>query len=323
MATIQEWSLSPSNLIRHEPQSLSDIYALHGAALVVIYSSILGAGWMFYDSIKTKKYETLSGRFPMYMAALNFCWSVSHSVDHLWMILEKGDSPPDSACKVLGGLLSVFMMAELFLIDIMALYMLGTVYYGNRFSLGTYDWMLFVLIIGVPICYVIVTGSVGALGHDYYWCLLDISIPAGRIVMGITAAAACVCVAVPAVCFFLIYRKLKEHVNNVKGAVNNQGFTSSVMKKLLAFQGIVTVSFCGVAITGTSISAFKYEPTGLVWLTILTLNSGGWLNAVAYYMQEHVFCRERSKSLDASPGRPSRTLVLRNSGNSKTRSGNP
>ncbi|KAJ3298636.1 hypothetical protein HDU79_008129 [Rhizoclosmatium sp. JEL0117] len=253
------------------------------------------------------------------MAGLNFCWSVSHSIDHLWMILLKGDNPPDTACRILGGVLSVFMIAELFLTDIMALFMLATVYYGNRVSLGSYDWILFVLVIGGPICYAIIAGSVGALGHDYYWCFLDISGSAGRVMMGITAAAACLCVAIPAICFFLIYRKLKEHANNIKGTINSGGFTAAVIKKLLVFQGIVTFSFCGIAVTGITISAFQQEPTWIVWLTVLTINSGGWINAVAYFIQEYTHRRgSRGKSVDASSTKPSASLTAQMSEVKKT-----
>ncbi|ORY49795.1 hypothetical protein BCR33DRAFT_734576 [Rhizoclosmatium globosum] len=255
---------------------------------------------MFCDLIRNQKWKIYNLYGSSQLLLECFAFNRSPLDD-----LLKGDNPSDLICRILGGFLSVFMFAELFLIDVMALFMLLTVYYGNRFSLGSYDWMLFVVVIGGPICYSIIAGadlfdqcSVGALGHDYYWCFLDISVLAGRIMWSITAAAACLCVALPAVCYYLIYRRLKEHANFMKEVSNNANtdFTAAIIKKLLVFQGIVTFTFCGIASYGICIAAFQTEPTGLVWLTVLTINSGGWVNAVAYYLQEYVFSsRDRSK----------------------------
>ncbi|KAI8823313.1 hypothetical protein BJ741DRAFT_634393 [Chytriomyces cf. hyalinus JEL632] len=144
-------------------------------------ASLIGSAIMVVDSIRKGKHKTLSGRFPIYLGALNFIWSIGHSIDHMWMIVEHGLSPPDAVCKALSGLLSVFMFAEIFLIDAMALFMLATVYFKQQFTLGSYDWLLFAFVIGAPIGYLIIAASFDALGHDYYWCFLDVATSAGRV----------------------------------------------------------------------------------------------------------------------------------------------
>ncbi|KAJ3238221.1 hypothetical protein HDU81_008203 [Chytriomyces hyalinus] len=260
----------------HIPTS-DQMYALHGAALVVIAASMVGSAVMFIDSIRRGKHKSLSGRFPIYLGALNFIWSIGHSIDHTWMIVEHGLSPPDEVCKALGGLLSIFLFAEIFLIDAMALFMLATVHFRQQFTLGKYDWLLFVFVIGAPIIYLIFAASFNAIGHDHYWCFLD----------AITSAAAFACVAIPAISFLLIYRILNAHQKEMKGMVDTGDFTVSVIKKLLMFQASVTYSFFGIVMYGIAVSAFHREPLVLVFFTVLTINSGGWINCVIYVRQEY------------------------------------
>ncbi|KAJ3405768.1 hypothetical protein HDU80_000805 [Chytriomyces hyalinus] len=265
----------------------TEMYALHGSGLVVIFLSIVGSAFMVCDSIRIGKHKTLSGRFPIYLGGLNFCWSVSHSIDHTWMMVLHGLNPPLDACRSLGGILSIFLFAEIFLIDAMALFMLATVHFKRQFTLGDYDWILIVLVIGTPILYTVIAGAIGALGPDKNWCFLNISVPEGRILLAITVAAALACVGLPAICFFLIYRILNAHSKETKGLINSGDFTGAVIKKLLMFQMSVTVSFMGIVLHGIAVMAFEYSPMPLVFVTVLTVNSGGWINAMIYILQEY------------------------------------
>ncbi|KAJ3239190.1 hypothetical protein HDU78_002992 [Chytriomyces hyalinus] len=281
------WNSTGPDAVQIDIPTSDQMYALHGAALVVIAGSMVGSAIMVIDSIRRGKHKSLSGRFPIYLGALNFIWSIGHSLDHTWMIVEHGLSPPDEACKTLGGLLSIFLFAEIFLIDAMALFMLATVHFRRQFTLGRYDWLLFVFVIGAPICYLIFAAAFNALGHDHYWCFLDVATSSGRILWAVTSAAACACVLIPAISFFLIYRILNAHQKEMKGMVDTGDFTVSVIKKLLMFQASVTYSFCGIAMYGIAVSAFQREPLSLVFFTVLTINSGGWINCVIYIMQEY------------------------------------
>ncbi|KAJ3223421.1 hypothetical protein HDU81_009204 [Chytriomyces hyalinus] len=185
----------------------------------------------------------------------------------------------------------------------MALFMLATVHFKRQFTLGDYDWILVVLVIGTPIVYTIIAGAIGALGPGKNWCFLNISVSKGRILLAITVAAALACVSLPAICFFLIYRILNAHSKETKGLINNGDFTGSMIKKLLMFQMSVTISFMGIVLHGIAVMAFEYSPMPVVFITVLTVNSGGWINAMVFHsrFQEYYGVGTRSSSSSRNP----------------------
>ncbi|KAJ3107564.1 hypothetical protein HDU97_003869 [Phlyctochytrium planicorne] len=209
--------------------TLEEVYALHGAAMVVIVASIFGSGMVIFSTIRRSKYSTIGERFPLYVAIIDFMWSVSHSIDHAMMLVNKGESPPPLVCKSLGAVLALFLMAQVMLLNIIAVSMFLTVYRGWALSYGKFDWILMVLTFGVPIAYTCVGLAVDAFGPDLYWCYLNPFVTSGNIMWSITFIAAICCIGLPAFCYYMIYWKITETARRLQSLnePNSSGNASS------------------------------------------------------------------------------------------------
>ncbi|KAJ3116683.1 hypothetical protein HDU96_009034 [Phlyctochytrium bullatum] len=228
--------------INFVPPSMTTMYALHGVALLAIGASIVGSFLVVYISVRKNQMGTIGERFPVYVAFLDFLWSVSHSIDHIMMIVNKGDNPPQNICVGLGAILALFLMAQVMLLNLIAVSMFLSVYKGWSLNyFGPYDIYLWVLSFGVPIVYTIIgralvsfrhvltvfVVSVGAFGPDLYWCYLNPDTSAGWIMWSITFIAAVCCIALPAFCYYMIYNKLKEVEKKFKDLHSSDKGTSS------------------------------------------------------------------------------------------------
>ncbi|KAJ3116682.1 hypothetical protein HDU96_009033 [Phlyctochytrium bullatum] len=192
------------------PPSMAEMYALHGVALLAIGASIIGSSMVIFSTIYRSRYGTIGERFPLYVSIIDFLWSISHSVDHILMIVNKGDSPSHGLCVGLGATLALFLMAQVMLLNIIAVSMFLTVYRGWSLSYGKGDWVLWVLTFGVPLAYTIVGLAFGAFGPDLYWCYLNPSTTAGWVMWSVTFIAAIACIALPAFCYYMIYWKITD-----------------------------------------------------------------------------------------------------------------
>ncbi|KAJ3107565.1 hypothetical protein HDU97_003870 [Phlyctochytrium planicorne] len=149
-------------------------------------------------------------RFPLYVAIIDFIWTISHAIDHVMMLANKGESPAPAVCKSLGAILAFFLMAQVMLLNIIAVSMFLTVYRGWALSYGKFDWILVVLTFGLPVVYICIGFAVDAFGPDMYWCYLNPFIESGNIMWSITFIAAICCIGLPAFCYYMIYWKITD-----------------------------------------------------------------------------------------------------------------
>ncbi|KAJ3103372.1 hypothetical protein HDU97_010210 [Phlyctochytrium planicorne] len=240
------------------------------------------------------------------------------------MIINKGESPAQGVCVALGAILALFLLAQVMIVNIMAVSMFLTVYHNWALSYGKYDWVLFVLTFGVPAGYTIVGLSVGAFGPDLYWCYLNPFNQAGWIMWIITFLASICCISVPAFCYYMIYRKINEtskslhavakahgsqHTSegpsstlasssqNVSGHAESETSQKGkkddstakknrkIVRKLLQYELVLILTFSSLIVYGGSIAA-RQEPLPLVFLVVICFNSAGWFNAVVFFYQE-------------------------------------
>ncbi|KAJ3321649.1 hypothetical protein HDU76_014054 [Blyttiomyces sp. JEL0837] len=294
----------------------SEMYALHFVALFFIALSIMGSIYIIVRTIMEGKYGTIGERFPLYLAGLDLLWSLSHTIDHVWMIAAQGANPPDAACSALGAILALFLMAEIMLVNLLALSMFFTVYMNWGLSYGKYDYMLIILTFGVPITFAVLGLSLNAFGHDYYWCFLNTNHKMGQIFWIIVLAASIGCISIPAICFYLIYRKVAKHTSVMMGlsgsssdkkSSNNAGKDASatssgaaashsrtasastekqlqnkIVFKLLEYQIVLVLTFTCMIVYGASITIFKKEPLGLVFWVVICINSNGFFNFLVF-----------------------------------------
>ncbi|KAJ3205929.1 hypothetical protein HDU67_008558 [Dinochytrium kinnereticum] len=288
------------------------MYILHAVALAAIGMSMVGSLYIVIATIVKGKYTTIGERFPMYVAVLDFLWSVIHSIDHIYMMVAAGANPPPQMCSAIGAILSLFMLAQVMLLNLIAVSMFLSVYMGWNLSYGSYDWILGVLTFGVPVGFVVIGLSVGAFGADLYWCFINVNVQSGQIYWIITFISACACIGLPAVCYYMIFRKLAmskssfssggapssngtgdQSSNNAKGAVSGGASMGNqiekrnrkIVEKLLEYELVLIATFSSLIVYGISIVFFKQEPIGLVFWVVLSINSAGWFNWIVFIIQ--------------------------------------
>ncbi|KAJ3410995.1 hypothetical protein HDV05_002939 [Chytridiales sp. JEL 0842] len=301
--------------------TLQEMYALHIVALVFIGCSLFGSLYMIVRTIQKGKYTTIGERFPLYLSFLSLFWSIAHTIDHSWMIHAAGANPPPAACSALGATLGLFMMAEIMLVNLLAISMFLTVYMNWSLSYGKGDWILVVLTFGVPVTFVCFGLGFNAFGHDYFYCFINVTTRAGHILLGIILAAAIACICLPAACFYLIYAKVASHTRNINSisksssngaqSSNNQSATlttttmtkeqqrqNKIVAKLVEYQLALVLTFsCLIAYTAT-IVIWRKEPIPLIFWVVISFNSNGFVNFLVFI--RHEYMRKMEKAAGAS-----------------------
>ncbi|KAJ3410993.1 hypothetical protein HDV05_002937 [Chytridiales sp. JEL 0842] len=293
-------------LINHVKPTLAEVYALHSVALVFIGASMLGSLYMIIKTVYRGKYTTIGERFPLYLSCLDLLWSISHTIDHSWYLATGGQSPPAQACAAMGGVLGLFMMAEIMLVNLLAISMFLTVYMNWSLSYGRKDWILGVLTFGVPVIFVTFGFAFQGFGPDFYWCFINTSKRTGHILLGIVLVAAIFCILLPAVCFYLIYRKVSKHnkvmkllnksVHDSFGGDKEKALQNKIVSRLIEYQLALVLTFTCLIAYAASIVIFRAEPLPLIFWVVISFNSNGFLNFLVFLRHEYLKKREMLSS---------------------------
>ncbi|KAI9105331.1 hypothetical protein DFS34DRAFT_4594 [Phlyctochytrium arcticum] len=298
-------------------------HAVHGISLFLIALSLFGSIFIIVYGIATRRYKTIGERFPLYTGGLAIMWSLVHSIDHSYMWIKHGETPGEQTCQALGALLGTFLMAEITMINIVAVSVYMTVYHSRTLSFGLYDWKLWAGSLGAGLAFAIVGSIIGAFGPDVHWCFLDIRSEMGRIYMLALSFPCTVALIVPATCHFLVYRKILQSeraVTRSRGVsgkdvsesapTTNHNSTAilppryqsngnmadgaayghsqrnkAIVGKLTDFILADVLTFSGCVAYTVGVGIFKREP---VWLSIwvsMGINSSGWLNTAVFIRQ--------------------------------------
>ena len=93
---------------------------------------------------------TRGERLVVYLAAFDFFFSLSHTVDHAY-IYSTISIPPDSLCQAFGFVVSLFMFGQWLTVFFIAIVTSYQVLSSKNTSYGTCDWKLLILTIGIPL----------------------------------------------------------------------------------------------------------------------------------------------------------------------------
>ncbi|KAJ3209674.1 hypothetical protein HDU67_006004 [Dinochytrium kinnereticum] len=220
--------------------------------------------------------------------------------------------------KTIGDKLSMIM-----LLNIMAASMFLTVYRGWALSYGKGDWILFVLTFGAPVIHTSIGWVVGTFGPDAYWCFLNPNVSAGRLFLAIGLAVSVLCIALPAVCYYLIYRKIAE-TNRDLAVINCNAWNSLdegmrkqicstpgnafsdengratsantsdavtvktrlIIEKLLQYELVLIITFSSLIVYSAMVTLRKPMDVWVAVLVVVCFNSCGWLNAAVFLYQD-------------------------------------
>ncbi|ELT98200.1 hypothetical protein CAPTEDRAFT_212407 [Capitella teleta] len=158
-----------------------DFYILHGLALCSLGLSIIASTFvlvylLFFASNKPVRRRQIGERLVVYLAIYDLCFSISHSLDHSYMMATLSN-PPDYICVPFAFLLHQFTMAQSLLVLFTSVNAMTMVVLNRKLDLGHNDWKLFLITLGVPASAGVVGVSVPYLGPSGSWnvnCLLGL-----------------------------------------------------------------------------------------------------------------------------------------------------
>ena len=107
-------------------------------------------------------------RLVIYLAICDLGWSISHELDHAFMMALL-DHPPDTACTIFGFLLAEFIFAQAILTTFTAFNAFVLVVKEVRLNLGRCDWRVLSMAFGVPCVLNSIAAFFGYLGPSGAW----------------------------------------------------------------------------------------------------------------------------------------------------------
>ena len=124
--------------------------------------------WLTTEDKRSIHRVTLSSFWPIYASANIVYFSISHTCDHVYMLITE-DHPPDIECAVMAVFLLVFMLAQSIMVTFTAVNSFYMVVMEKRFDLGRYDWRLLLMAFGLPLVVMAILAGLGMLGPTGGW----------------------------------------------------------------------------------------------------------------------------------------------------------
>ena len=110
----------------------------------------------------------IAERLVVYLALSDLFWSISHELDHCYMLIIT-DHPPDLPCSIFGFLLVQFIMAQALIVLFTSLNAFMLVVKGKNIPLGRYDWRLFLVTFIFPLVISTTLASIHYIGRSGAW----------------------------------------------------------------------------------------------------------------------------------------------------------
>ena len=154
-----------------------EFYAIHINAITSLSISILvSTGVLIYLMIPCSSgkeggkffQRPIGDRLVVYLALVDLLYSVSHELDHCYMLAVK-DHPPPVLCIIFAFFLQTFALAQSLVILYTAISAMTLVVFEKKIGLGRYDWRLIVLTLGVPVIVGIAGALIPFLGPSGAW----------------------------------------------------------------------------------------------------------------------------------------------------------
>ena len=147
-------------------------YLIHIGALVSLTSSISVSSCLLVmlikKSLKDFWHSPIGERMVVYLSFCDLAFSVSHTFDHVYMLVVVGH-PPDLPCAIMGFFLNHFILAQTLMVSIMAMNALFLVVLEKRLDFGKYDYRLLAVAMGSPALLGILGAASGHLGQTGAW----------------------------------------------------------------------------------------------------------------------------------------------------------
>jgi hypothetical protein len=151
--------------------STGTFYYLHVPALFCIVCSITCVFIAIIMSFRQKDYKaffswTKSERFVIYLAICDGGFNTFHSMDHMQYVITKDHVRPIELCEFYGFMLAEFVVAQILMVNVVAINAFRLMVFRKNFNFGKNDWRLLVWTFGLPFVASTVVAVTGQLGPN-------------------------------------------------------------------------------------------------------------------------------------------------------------
>lgn len=166
----------------HEPKNGYDIpvygidngsfYYIHIPAIVCICTSFVcvvvalvlsfrqhGCGTFFTNWTKSE-------RLVVYLAICDGLYNVSHFTDHVHITIVKDMVYPKELCEFYGFNLAVAILAQILMVNVVAINAFMLIYFDKNLNFGQRDWKLLIWTFGVPFLGAVAAAISGQMGPN-------------------------------------------------------------------------------------------------------------------------------------------------------------
>ena len=146
-------------------------YYIHIPALACIFLSLCSVVAVLVTSFRHKNVRKFcswnkSERFVIYIAICDGLLNISHSLDHMQILITKNHVYPVELCEFYAFVVIEFASAQILMVNLIAINAFMFLYCGIDITFGRHDCGLLLYIFGVPIVCGTLAASFGGLGSN-------------------------------------------------------------------------------------------------------------------------------------------------------------
>ncbi|XP_061173516.1 uncharacterized protein LOC133182678 [Saccostrea echinata] len=261
---------------------------IHIPALCCIFLSLLSASAVIIASFRSQTRSFFSWmrseRFVVYLSLCDALFNLSHSMDHLQMVITKEHVYPRELCEFYAFFIGEFVTAQLLMTNVAAFNAFGLIYLHKQFRLGRYDWRLLLYTFGFSFVLSTIAVNLGYYGPSGSYCAFDGIKGAFASVFFITIPMT-VILAVNVVLYILTWWKIHVESKQIKTVLGKEAQTlraSHRAAKLMSlFVAAFFIQWWALAIISVWHN-FAVVPQEFFTVVVVFTNLGGVLNGAVY-----------------------------------------
>ncbi|XP_061173517.1 uncharacterized protein LOC133182679 [Saccostrea echinata] len=274
---------------------------IHIPALSCIFLSLFSACAVIIASFRSQKRSFFSWmrceRFVVYLSLCDALFNLTHSMDHLQMLITKEHVYPRELCEFYAFFLCGLVAEQLLMTNVAAINAFGLIYLQKQFEFGKYDWKLLLYTFGVPFVMSMCAVNLGYYGPSGSYCAFDAVKGALASIFFFTVPITAVLV-VNVVLYILTWWKIHVESKQIKAMLGTKAQTlrasHNAAKLMSLFVTVFFIQWWALGIVSIW-QNFSKVPQEFFTVIVIFTNLGGVLNGAVYI----IIKRRRNRNKDS------------------------
>eukprot|EP00105_Crassostrea_gigas_P020753 XP_011439621.1 PREDICTED: uncharacterized protein LOC105336844 [Crassostrea gigas] len=276
---------------------------IHVPALCCIFLSLFCASAVIIASFRSQTRPFFSWmrseRFVVYLSMCDALFNVTHSMDHLQMVITKDHVYPEELCEFYSFFIGEFVSAQLLMTNVAAINAFGLIYLQKQFKLGKYDWKLLLYTFGVPFVLSVCAVNFGYYGPSGSYCYFD-GVKGAFANIFFTTVPMTVVLVINVVLYVMTWWKIHTESKRIKTMLGNEAQTIRASHKAAKLMSLFVTAFfvqwwaLGIISVWQN---FAVVPQQFFTVVVMFTNLGGVLNGIVYI----IIKRRRDRNYSSKP----------------------